>query len=80
VAEESGVWDLGAGEQVDHGSLVLKRVAKPSLAQSYDDFVPYPHAVNPTGLRNKASGCWQTSGRQRPSQGRIGGGLVDERY
>ena len=37
VAEVPGVWDLAAGEQVDDRSLVAKRVAKLSVAQSYDD-------------------------------------------
>ena len=74
------VLDLAVGEQADDGSLVAKRVAKLSVAQSCDVFVADPYAVNPAGFWKKAPGCWQTSGRQRPQQGRIGGRLVDERW
>jgi hypothetical protein len=79
VGEVPGVWNLAAGEQVDDCSLVAKRVAELSVAQSYDVFVADPHAANPAGLWKKAPGCWQTSGRQRPQQRRIGSRLVDER-
>jgi hypothetical protein len=79
VGEVPGVWDLAAGEQVDDCSLVAKRVAELSVAQSYDVFVADPRAADPAGLWNKAPGCWQTSGRQRPQQRRIGSRLVDER-
>jgi len=72
-------WDLAAGEQVDDCSLVAIRVAELSVAQSYDVFVADPHAANPAGLRKKAPGCWQTSGRQRSQQRRIGSRHVDER-
>jgi hypothetical protein len=80
VTEVTGVWDLTAGEQAGDYSLVAKRVAKLAVAQSYDVFVADPYAANPAGLWKKAPGCWQTSGRQRPQQGRIGGRLVDERW
>src|ERR1051325_5800683 len=54
--EVPGVWDVAAGEQVDDSSLVAKRVAKQSVAQSYDVFVADPHAANPAGLWKKAPG------------------------
>jgi hypothetical protein len=79
VGEVPGVWNLAAGEQVDDCSLVAKRVAELSVAQSYDVFVADPRAADPAGLWKKAPGCWQTSGRQRPQQRRIGSRLVDER-
>jgi hypothetical protein len=41
-------------------------------------FVADPHAANPTGLWKKAPGCWQTSGRQRSQERRIGCRLADE--
>jgi len=79
VGEVPGVWNLAAGEQVDDCSLVAKRVAELSVAQSYDVFVADPRAADPAGLWKKAPGCWQTSGRQRPQQGRVRGRLVDKR-
>ena len=66
VTEVTGVWDIAAGEQVDDCSLVAKRVAKPSVAQSYDDFVADPHAANPAAPWKKTPSCWEPSGRQRP--------------
>ena len=79
VGEVPGVWNLAAGEQVDDCSLVAKRVAELSVAQSYDVFVADPRAADPAGLWKKAPGCWQTSGRQRPQQRRIGGRFTVER-
>jgi len=79
VAEVPGVWNLAAGEQVDDRSLVAKRVAKLSIAQSHDDFVADPYAANPAALWKKAPGCWQPSGRQRPQEGWVRGRLVDKR-
>jgi hypothetical protein len=79
VREAPGVWNLAAGEQVDDCSLVAKRVAELSVAQSYDVVVADPHAANPTGLWKKAPSCLQTSDRQRPQQRRIASWLADER-
>jgi hypothetical protein len=66
VREVPGVWDLAISEQVADSSLVAIRVAELSVAQSYDVFVSDPRAADPAGLWQKAPGCWQTSGRQRP--------------
>src|SRR4051794_36111197 len=79
VAEVPGVWNLAAGEQADDLRLVAKRVAKLSVAQPYDVFVADPYAANPAGLWKKAPGLRQSSGRQRPQQGWVTGGLVDKR-
>ena len=79
VTEVPGVWDLAAGEPLDDRSLVAKRVAKLSIAQSHDDFVADPYAANPAALWKKAPGCWQPSGRQRPQEGWVRGRLVDKR-
>src|SRR5438309_5367212 len=73
VTEVTGVWDLTAGEQAGDCSLVAKRVAKLAVAQSDYVFVADPYAIDPAGLWKKAPRCRQTSGRQRPQHGRVGG-------
>jgi hypothetical protein len=73
------VWDVAAGEQIDDCSLVAIRVAELSVVVQPDDvFVADPRAANPAGLWKKAPGSWQTSGRQRPQERRIGCRLADE--
>ncbi|GAA4216226.1 hypothetical protein GCM10022220_46120 [Actinocatenispora rupis] len=81
MSEVPGVRDLAAGEQVDDGSLVAIRVAVPFVGvESYDVFVADPRAANPASLSNKAPGCRQASGRQRPQQRRVDSRLVADRY
>jgi hypothetical protein len=80
VGKDPGVRDLAAGEQADDCGLVAIRVAEPFVVvQPHDVLVADPHPANPAGLCDKAPGCWQTSGRQRPHQRRIIFRLADER-